>query len=208
MPGTRRCRWPCRRLKMCLKSLGLLWVLWSEDLTPHMHTRRLPAASVRLLMGPPLAGFQDTCDKCIERSGNELGHTFSAPSSFFFTPTALHTHTQTALTPNPSHRPCVSFSFFTMMRLSSACSLFMKSECKLGCVETDGNHSPTLTQMHIFIKPSQRCNASFKVEFQTNCIWDSYISKLPWPCGSGRLVLLLVSHLSSYLNEKIIFRKW
>lgn len=84
MPGWQRCRWPCRRLKMCLKSLGLLWVLWSEDLTPHMHTLRLPAASVRLLMGLPLAGFQDACDKCSERSGNELGHTFSAPSSLFF----------------------------------------------------------------------------------------------------------------------------
>lgn len=98
MPSSRRCRRPYRRLKMCLKSLGLLWVLWSEDLTPHMHTLRLPAASVRLLMGPPLAGFQDGCDKCNERSGNELGHTFSAlpPPYFFFfffySHSLAHTH--------------------------------------------------------------------------------------------------------------------
>lgn len=101
MPGSRGCRWPYRRLKMCLKSLGLLWVLLSEDLTPHMHTLRLPAASVRLLMGPPLAGFQDVCDKCNERNGNELGHTFSAPPlKKKKPPTALHTHTH-VVCPDP-----------------------------------------------------------------------------------------------------------
>lgn len=102
------------------------------------------------------------------------------------TPTASHTHIphiHTALTPNPSHRPCVSFSFFAAMRLSSACSLFMKSECKLGCVETDGNHSCSLTQMHIFIKPSQRCNASFKVEIRADCTRDQYVRFRP--CGPG-----------------------
>lgn len=208
MPGSRRCRWPCRRLKMCLKSLGLLWVLWSEDLTPHMHTLRLPAASVRLLMGPPLAGFQDACDKCNERSGNELGHTFSAPSSFFFfTPTA--SHTRRLPWPQTLH---ISHVCYFLSSPWCACHLLVLYLWKVSAnwdvwrqmvITLPLSHKCTyLSNLHKGVKPHSRL--SFRPTVSEICMFLSCLDR----AVQAILFFFLASHSNSHLNKRIIFRKW